>query len=100
MFSDELISTVALSYCLDEAILKRIEIYTSTFIGDNGNKKDVKLDNMSNILVQQIRLDMDKGLPQVIITTGNVNIRIQYRAGDTVTRDTSCNSEYTTTSIA
>ena len=89
MSSDELIPTVALNYCLEEAILKRIEIYTSTFIGDNGNTKDVKLDNMSNILVQQIIINRDKSLPQVASTIGNVNIRIRYRTVDNVARDAS-----------
>ena len=54
---------------------------------------------MSNMLVQQIRLDRDKNLPQVTITTGNVSISIRYRSGYTVARDVSCNFEYMTAAM-
>jgi len=98
--SDELIPTITLNYCLDETIVDRIEIYTTTFIGDNGNIRDVRLDYMSNILVQQIILDRNKSLPQVTITINDVYIRIRHRAGDTFARDASCNSEYMTEAMA
>ena len=98
--SDELILTVTLNYCLDESIVDRIEICTTKFIGDDYNTTDVKLDNMSNVLVQQIRLDRDKNLPQVTITIGNVNIRIWYRTGDNVARYASYDSEYMTVAMA
>ena len=49
--SDDLISTSAMNYCLDKAIIDRIEIYTTTFNGDNGNTKFIKIDNMSNMLL-------------------------------------------------
>ena len=52
--SDNLVSTLAHNYCLDEYVADRLEIYTKTFIGDNGNTKGVKLDGVDNIFAQQI----------------------------------------------
>ena len=47
--SDNLVNTLSQNYCLDEYVADRLEIYTTTFIGDNGNTKDVKLDGVDNI---------------------------------------------------
>lgn len=86
------ISTLAINSCLDKAILDHIEIYTIIFIGDNGNTKDLKLDDMINIFVEEMRLDRDKNLPKVTININDINIRVTY--------DESYNSDHMTGTMA
>ena len=44
--SDNLVNTLVQNYCLDEYVADCLEIYTTTFIGNNRNTKDVKLDDI------------------------------------------------------
>ena len=73
-----------------------MEVYTTTFIGDNGNMKDIKLENIANIYKEKIRFDRNKTLLKVNVTLNDMQIRVQYRVGDPVKRNISCNSEYMT----
>ena len=94
--TDELISMIVSKYCLNEAIVNILEVYTTTFIGDYGNTKDIKLDNMANIYEEEICVNRDKPLPKVNVIINDVQIRVRYRAGDTAERDISYDSEYMT----
>ena len=46
---DQLLQIIFGNYCLNEVIANRIEVYWATWFGDNGNIKEIKLDNMANI---------------------------------------------------
>ena len=77
--STELITMLATNYCLEDAVVDRIKLYTTTFIGDNGNTKDVKLDDMVNLFEQEIRCDKNKTLPKVNVIIHDINLRVRYR---------------------
>lgn len=59
-----MITRLVTNYFLEEAVVDRIELYTSTFIGDNGNTKDVRVDDLLNIFEEEYRFDIDKNLPK------------------------------------
>lgn len=87
---------VATNYCLEVIVVDQIELYTTTFVGDDGNTKYVKLDVMLNILEEEIILDRDNNLPKIKFTFNDINLRVRCRVGDTVLRDASCNLDYIT----
>ena len=87
---------LAINYCLEDDVVDCIELYTTTFIGDNGNTKDVKLDDMLNLFEEKIRCDKNKTLPKVNVSIHDINLRVRYRVGDILPRDASCNSGYMT----
>ena len=70
--TEKLISTIVINYCLDEAIADKMEVFTPTFIGDNRNTKNIKLDNMANVYEEEIRVDCGKTLPKVNLTINDV----------------------------
>ena len=90
----DLLSTVCEHYALDEAIGDQIEAFVTTFIGGNGNTKDVVLPLDQNIFDMHIRTDIDKNLPAILISTNDVKLRVRHLAGDVFERDCSCDSTY------
>ena len=92
--SENLVNTLAQNYCLYKYVADHLEVYTITFIGNNGNTKDVKLDGVDNIFNEQIQTNADKNLPKVYITLDDVRLRVRYRQGDIVAKDTNCDSVF------
>lgn len=94
MYSDEMVLLVAQNYCLDGYVTDRLEIYTTTLIGNNRNTTDIKLDDLTNIFSEQIQTDVDKTLPKVNVSTNDISLCVRYREVDLVTRDTTCDSDF------
>ena len=74
--ADYLVETISEYYCLDEAVADRLEPYVMTYIGDQGNMKDIKLTNQDNILDTYIRTRPDKNNPYSPTTLNEINIRV------------------------
>ena len=95
----DLISHVCEHYALDEAIGDRMEAFVTTFIGANGNTKEVVLALNSNIFDTHIRTDADKDLPDIPIQINDIKLRVRHLPGDVFERDCSCDSTYMATAM-
>ena len=58
--SNEILSVLATHYCLEESIVDRLELSVVTYIGNEGNTKDLKLEGNGNILNQVIEIQVTK----------------------------------------
>ena len=85
---------VSIFYCLDDAVLDRLELQFDTFIGNAGNTKVVKLDYNDNIFDIKFRTNEDKDVPETPLTLNAINLRVRYHIGDEVEKDCSCDSTY------
>ena len=84
---------------LDNAIADRIKTYYTTFIGNNGNTKDVIIINGQHIFDKTTRTYFDGSLPSVQVTLSDIQLRVRYQRGDTVQRDCMYESSYMSTAM-
>ena len=90
----EILDNVALSYRLDEYISDRIELSYTTFIGDKGNTKNIKLDKDVNVFGVLFRINADKDVPSIPLSLSDLHLKIRYQVGDIVEKECTCDSTY------
>ena len=85
----EIITQISQTYALDDCVSDRLELQYSTFIGNAGNTKVVKLENENNIFDIFFRTDVDKDLPESTLTLQDLTLKVRYIVGDEIERDCS-----------
>ena len=92
--ASEIITEVANVYALDEAIMDRIKLQYTTFIGNTGNKKVIKSEHNEHIFHLTIRTNEDKNLSEIALAINAINLRVRYITGDEIEKYCSCDSTY------
>ena len=83
------------NYGLDDAIIDRLEFFYVTKIGNKGNMKDVRIEDVDdNISTLKIRRHDQSSLPNKLILLNDINVKVRYKVGDEVEEDASCDSDY------
>ena len=83
------------NYDLDDAVMDRLEFFYVTKIGNNGNTKDVRIeDTNENISTLKIRRNDKTNLPSDFIVLSDISVKVRYQVGDEIEEDCSCDSEY------
>jgi hypothetical protein len=90
----EIIGTISLYYGLEEYISDRMELSYTTYIGDKGNTKNIKLDNDINIFAVYFRMNTDKDVPSIPLSLNDLHLKIRYKMGDIVQKECTCDSTY------
>ena len=78
LMASEIITEVTKFYALDEAILDRIKLQYTTFIGNAGSTKVIKLEHNENIFDLTIRINEDKNLSEIVLTIDAIKLRVRY----------------------
>ena len=94
MSADEIITTVSEFYYLDEVVSTRLEVSYTSFIRSSGNKREVKLCEVTNVFDYYVQITRDKILDQVPITINDLKLKVRHSTGDYITRDCSYDSAY------
>ena len=92
--ADEIITTVSEFYDLDEVVSTRLEVSYTSFVGNSGNTKDIKLCGVTNVFEYYVQITRDKDLDKIPITVNDLKLKVRYCAGDYIIRDCSCDSSY------
>ena len=83
------------NYDLENAVIDRLEFFYVTKIGNKGNTKEVRIEDVdTNISRLKIRRHEQSNLPSDFILLKDINVKVRYKLGDEVEEDTSCDSEY------
>ena len=70
----EILTQIYINYALDESIYDRLELQYTTYIGNAGNTKVVKLENEANIFDIFFRTDADKNLAESKLSIHDVTL--------------------------
>ena len=83
------------NYELENAVVDRLEFFYVTKIGNQGNTKDVRIEETDgNISTMKIRRHDESTLPSEFILLNDINVKVRYKIGDEVEEDASCDSGY------
>ena len=83
------------NYELDDAGIDRLEFFYVTKKENNGNTKDVRIEDVdANISTLKIRRNDESNLPSDFILLNDINVKVRYKVGDEVEEDCSCDSMY------
>ena len=85
---------ISTAYELDECITECLEFYYSTKIGNNGNTKDVQLEDNCLFKNEKIRINDDKNVPPRYVKMSDIKLRVRKEIGDEIQVDCSCDSDY------
>ena len=95
MTVDELRNLVQLTYCLEDAVVDRIEFIFQTKIRNKGNTKSVSIKEGSETLEgRTIRIQDDPAAAGRALTLCDLDIKVRYRRGDMVETDVNCDSTF------
>ena len=74
--------------------MDRIKLQYTTFVGNKGNTKVIKLELDDNIFDLSIRTNEDKNLSEIALLIDALNLRVRYIIGDEIEKDCSCDSTH------
>ena len=84
-----------MTYCLEDAVVDRIEFIFQTKIGNKGNTKSVSIKEGSETLEgRTIRIQDDPAVAGRALTLCDLDIKVRYRRGDMVETDVNCDSTF------
>ena len=89
----ELAGLLGHNYGLDVAIIERIKFSYKTFVGGQGNTKNVPFDANQPISGTR-RVNRSPTVPPIPITINDVNVSVRLKLGDMVETDCSCDLNY------
>ena len=88
------INGISCRYALKHAVSNRLGLLDTTFVGNNGNTKDIKLAKNNDIKNMHHHNNQDATLPIVPLSNYAVNIQVQYQQGDIIDKECTCDSKY------
>ena len=85
---------VADHFALDAAVVDRLELSYTTFIGENENTKNCVIENTTYLDTIEYRVNADKSVPAVPLQLVDLKLKVRYKVDDIIERDTTCDSKY------
>ena len=87
MIVNDLRDAIQLEYDLDDATIDCIKVIYSAKVGENGNKKSVRIFEGGERLEGTIRTEDNPAHPGWPLTLNNLTIKVRHQRGDMVEKD-------------
>ena len=79
---------------MGDAVVDRLELLYTTFIRENENTKKYVIQDKTYLNTIEYRVNADKSIPAVPLQLMNLKLKVRYKVGDIIERDTTCDPKY------